>query len=259
VKRRGVRAAVAVSKNLAPGNGFSASTSDVALLLSVSSANLCNAARGAGTTTRFQHRESKDCDDCRSSCDLVIILFLEEEEDRLVLLIAAPRRNRLPHPNPNAAAAILFPLQNAIYIYFLATLFTKTSRTLLNCCEPARVCQLRASQKNKQTNKQLQNLQRNNTFEQKKKKKKTQSRKLLQEKQQRDLVQSCKRIMQRGLMCYYRGGKKNKRGLSDDGKKWGKEIVCEFFGYGNCGWGRASSCAGACNRGAIAEGAKGGM
>jgi hypothetical protein len=117
VKRRGVRAAVAVSKNLAPGNGFSASTSDVALLLSVSSANLCNAARGAGTTTRFQHRESKDCDDCRSSCDLVIILFLEEEEDRLVLLIAAPRRNRLPHPNPNAAAAILFPLQNARYIY----------------------------------------------------------------------------------------------------------------------------------------------
>jgi hypothetical protein len=45
-----------------------------------------------------------------------MILFLEEkeeEEDRLVLLIAAPRRNRLPHPNPNAAAAILFPLPNA--------------------------------------------------------------------------------------------------------------------------------------------------
>jgi hypothetical protein len=113
-----VRAAVAVSKNLAPGNGFSASSSDDALLLSVSSAKLCNAASGAGTTTRFQHRESTDCDDCRSSRDLVIIiLFLEEkeeeEEDRLVLLIAARRRNRLPHPNPNAAAAILFPLPNA--------------------------------------------------------------------------------------------------------------------------------------------------
>jgi hypothetical protein len=121
MKRRGVRAAVAVSKNLAPGNGFSASNSDDALLLSVSSANLCNAASGAGTTTRFQHRESTDCDDCRSSCDLVIILFLEEkeeeEEDRLVLLIAAPRRNRLPHPNPNAAAAILFPLQNANFFF----------------------------------------------------------------------------------------------------------------------------------------------
>jgi hypothetical protein len=113
-----VRAAVAVSKNLAPGNGFSAPNSDDALLLSVSSANLCNAARGPGTTTRLQHRESTDCDDCRSSCDLVIILFLEEEEeeeeeDRLVLLIAAPRSNRLPHPNPNAAAVILLPLPNA--------------------------------------------------------------------------------------------------------------------------------------------------
>jgi hypothetical protein len=115
-----VRAAVAVSKNLAPRNGFSASNSDDALLLSVSSANLCNAASGAGTATRFQHRESTDCDECRSSCDLVIILLLEEkeeEEDRLVLLIAASRRNRLPHPNPNAAAAILFPLPNAKYIF----------------------------------------------------------------------------------------------------------------------------------------------
>jgi hypothetical protein len=41
------------------------------------------------------------------------------------------------------------------------------------------------------------------------------------------------------------------------GRRAMKEVVCEFFGYGNCGWGRASSCAGACNRTQLLRGQKG--